>query len=453
MKVEKEVSRLPDSAVRLSVTVSKEDVAENYNKLLKKYAKDIRLPGFRKGKVPAGVIERKFKDEISQEATGGIVNDALNQIFADEGAKDIRPLPYMEPRLEDDKLPEYTAGEDLKFAVVYDVFPTVEVKNFSGIKVEVPDVQIGQQEIDDEIKAIQERNAVVLDKKEGESAQEGDIVSVDFHETDEAGEPVEGVNKEDFVFTLGNDEDFYGLGGDIVGMKKGESKLLEKSWAEDFADKTLAGQTKKIKLTVKSLKVKTLPELDDELAQDVSDKYKTFEDLKTDVKTRLEAAKDSRIEEIKRKSLLSQLVEKNPIEVPKSMIEAQKQAQIRMMAGQYGIDEQTAQRILEASDKNAIERFNSTAAETIKKQLVTDTLIKERNISASDEEITSEIAQIALENGVAVEDISDRYKDKEAREFLVDRVQERKLFSELYKQVKVSKGEKMKFADLFKEES
>ena len=452
MKIEKEVSRLPDCAVRLSVTVSKEDVAENYSKLLKKYAKDIRLPGFRKGKVPAGVIERKFKDEITQEATGGIVNDALNQIFADEGAKDIRPLPYMEPKLEGDTLPVYTAGEDLKFAVVYDVFPTVEVKDLSGITVKVPDVQIGQEEIDDEIKAIQERNAVVLDKKEGDSAQEGDIVSVDFHETDEAGEIIAGSGKEDFVFTLGSDEDFYELGGDIVGMKKGEAKLLEKSWAEDFADKTLAGQTKKINLTVKSLKVKTLPDLDDELAQDVSDKYKTFEDLKADVKTRLEAAKDSRIEEIKRKSLLSQLVEKNPIEVPKSMIEAQKQAQIRMMAGQYGIDEQTAQRILEASDKNAIERFNTTAAETIKKQLVTDALIKERNISASDEEITSEIAQIALENGVAVEDISDRYKDKEAREFLTDRVQEKKLFAELYKQVKVTKGEKLKFADLFKEE-
>ena len=453
MKVEKEVSRLPDSAVKLSVTVSKEDVAENYTNLLKKYAKDIRLPGFRKGKIPTSVIERKFKDEITQEATGGIVNDALNQIFADETAKDIRPLPYMEPKLEDDKLPVYTAGEDLKFAVVYDVFPTVEVKNFSDIVVQVPDVQIGQEEIDDELKAIQERNAVVLDKKEGESAQEGDIVSVDFHETDEAGESIAGSGKEDFVFTLGSDEDYYGLAGDIVGMKKGESKLLEKSWAEDFADKTLAGQTKKINLTVKSLKVKNIPELDDELAQDVSDKYQTLEDLKADVKVRLDAAKNTRLEEIKEKSLLSQLVEKNPIEVPKSMLEAQKQAQVRVMAGQYGISEETAQRILDASDKNAIERFNSSAAETIKKQLVTDALIKERNISASDEDITSEIAQIALENGVTPDDVRYRYKEKEDMDFLINHIKEKKLFAELYKQVKVVTGEKVKFADLFKDES
>ena len=453
MKLEKEVSRLPDSAVRLSVTVSKEDVAENYNKLLQKYAKDIRLPGFRKGKVPAAVIERKFKDEITQEMTGGIINDALNQILTEADSQDIRPLPYMEPKLEGDQLPVYTEGEDLKFQVVYDVFPKVEVKNFSGIEVKVPDVQIGQQEIDDELKAIQERNAVVLDKKEGESATSGDIVSVDFHETDEAEKIIAGSGKEDFVFTLGSNEDFYGLGDNIVGMKKGESKLLEKNWAEDFADKSLAGQTKKIALTVKSLKVKTLPELDDELAQDVSDKYKTIEDLKADVKTRLEAAKDARIEEIKRKSLLSQLVEKNPIEVPKSMIEAGKQAQTRMIAGQYGISEDVAHQLIETSTEDAKKEFDRSAAETIKKQLVTDALIKERNISASEDDITSEIAQIALENGVATEDISDRYKESDAREFLVNRVQEKKLFAELYKQVKVVTGDKVKFADLFKDES
>ena len=453
MKVEKEVSRLPDSAVRLSLTVSSEDVAENYTKLLKKYAKDIRLPGFRKGKVPTSVIERKFKDEITQEATGTIVNDALNQIFAEEDSQDIRPLPYLEPRLEDDKLPVYTAGEDLKFAVVYDVFPKVEVKNFSDIVVEVPDVQIDQQTIDDELKAIQERNAVVLDKKEGESAQAGDIVSVDFQQIDEAGAPVTGSGKEDFVFTLGSDEDFYKIGDDIVGMKKGESRLLQKSWAEDFADKSFAGQTKKINLTLKSLKVKTLPELDDDLAQDVSDKYKTFEDLKADVKLRLEAAKDSRLEEIKEMRLLSQLVEKNPIELPISMIEAQKQAQLRMMAQQYGIHEETAQRILESSDKNAIDRFNRTAAETIKKQLITDELIKERNISASDEDITSEFAQIALENGVDTDEIRYRYRNKEDMDLLIEHIKEKKLFAELYKQVKVVNGEKVQFADLFKDES
>lgn len=165
MKVTKEISKLENSAVKLTATIAKEDVVSGYNKNISKYAKNVQLPGFRKGHVPVKVLEQKYGDSLKQEVLADLIDESLNQIFAEEESKDIRPLPYTQPRLDGDKLPEFSTDKDLTFSVVYDVFPSVEVKDFSKIEVKEPQVEIGEKELNEELKAIQERNAVVIDKK------------------------------------------------------------------------------------------------------------------------------------------------------------------------------------------------------------------------------------------------------------------------------------------------
>ena len=136
MKVTKEISKLENSAVKLTATIAKEDVVSGYNKNISKYAKNVQLPGFRKGHVPVKVLEQKYGDSLKQEVLADLIDESLNQIFAEEESKDIRPLPYTQPRLDGDKLPEFSTDKDLTFSVVYDVFPSVEVKDFSKIEVE-----------------------------------------------------------------------------------------------------------------------------------------------------------------------------------------------------------------------------------------------------------------------------------------------------------------------------
>lgn len=453
MKVTKEISKLENSAVKLTATIAKEDVVSGYNKNISKYAKNVQLPGFRKGHVPVKVLEQKYGDSLKQEVLADLIDESLNQIFAEEESKDIRPLPYTQPRLDGDKLPEFSTDKDLTFSVVYDVFPSVEVKDFSKIEVKEPQVEIGEKELNEELKAIQERNAVVIDKKEGEPVEKDNIVTIDYKELDDSGAAIPGSEREGFVFTVGTGENIYKIDDEIVGMKKDETKEISKTYDAKEENKDLAGKTKKISVTVKAIKLRNLPALDDELAQDVSEKYKTLDDLKKDISKGLESAKNRKIAELKSQSLLEQLVEKNPIVLPKSMIQAEMESRWRMMAQQFQTTQEQLEKMISASGQskeNMLTQWTGDAEKMLKSRLIVDALIREKNIAVTPEEVEAEFAKIADESGSTIEEVKEHYEDARAKEYIIDEIKENKLYDELYKQVKVSKGDKVKFADLFK---
>lgn len=453
MKVTKEISKLENSAVKLTATIAKEDVVSGYNKNISKYAKNVQLPGFRKGHVPVKVLEQKYGDSLKQEVLADLIDESLNQIFAEEESKDIRPLPYTQPRLDGDKLPEFSTDKDLTFSVVYDVFPSVEVKDFSKIEVKEPQVEIGEKELNEELKAIQERNAVVIDKKEGEPVEKDNIVTIDYKELDDSGTAIPGSEREGFVFTVGTGENIYKIDDEIVGMKKDETKEISKTYDAKAENKDLAGKTKKISVTVKAIKLRNLPALDDELAQDVSKKYKTLDDLKKDISKGLESAKNRKIAELKSQSLLEQLVEKNPIVLPKSMIQAEMESRWRMMAQQFQTTPEQLEKMISASGQskeNMLIQWTGDAEKMLKSRLIVDALIREKNIAVTPEEVEAEFAKIADESGSTIEEVKEHYEDARAKEYIIDEIKENKLYDELYKQVKVSKGDKVKFADLFK---
>lgn len=453
MKVTKEISKLENSAVKLTATIAKEDVVSGYNKNISKYAKNVQLPGFRKGHVPVKVLEQKYGDSLKQEVLADLIDESLNQIFAEEESKDIRPLPYTQPRLDGDKLPEFSTDKDLTFSVVYDVFPSVEVKDFSKIEVKEPQVEISEKELNEELKAIQERNAVVIDKKEGEPVEKDNIVTIDYKELDDSGATVSGSEREGFVFTVGTGENIYKIDDEIIGMKKDETKEISKTYDAKEENKDLAGKTKKISVTVKAIKLRNLPALDDELAQDVSEKYKTLDDLKKDISKGLESAKNRKIAELKSQSLLEQLVEKNPIVLPKSMIQAEMESRWRMMAQQFQTTPEQLEKMISASGQskeNMLTQWTGDAEKMLKSRLIVDALIREKNIAVTPEEVEAEFAKIADESGSTIEEVKEHYEDARAKEYIIDEIKENKLYDELYKQVKVSKGDKVKFADLFK---
>ena len=453
MNVTKQVSKLENSAVKLTATIAKDDVVNGYNENLKKYAKNISLPGFRKGHVPVKVLEQKYGDSLKQEVLIDLVDQSLNQIFAEEESKDIRPLPYSQPRLENDKVPEFSTEKDLTFTVIYDVFPTVEVKEFSKIEVKEPQVSVTDKDIEEELKAIQERNAMVIDKKDGDPVEKDNIVTIDYSELNDDGSMVEGSKREGFVFTVGTGENIYKIDDEIIGMKKNETKQITKTYAKDDKDEELAGKTKKISVTVKAIKIRNLPALDDDLAQDVNEKYKTIDDLRKDITRGLEAAKTRKVNELKSQSLIEQLVEKNPVVVPQSMINAEMENRFRMMAQQFQTTPQQLEKMIEASGQkkeDMLKQWTGDAEKMLKSRLIVEQLLQDKNITVTPEEVEAEYAKMAEDAGTTVDAIKEQYKDSRYKEYIIDDLKERKLFEDLYKQVKVSKGDKMEFADLFK---
>ena len=448
MKLNKEFTKLEKSAVKLTVTVEKSDVQETYKTILDKYVKNAQIPGFRKGHVPAAVLERKFSDALKQDALSEIIDKSLNEVFENE--KENRPLPYAQPVME--QFPELNLDSDLSYTVTFDVFPKIEVKDFSGITVKEPQVEITDKDIERELTAIQERNAVVMDKKDSETVAKDDIVTINYSELDENNKEIEGSKREGFVFTVGTGENIYKIDDEIIGMKKNETKQITKTYSKDEKDADLAGKTKKISVTVTSLKIRNLPALDDELAQDVNEKFKTLEDLKNDIKRSLETAKNRKISELKNNSLLSQLVEKNPFDIPASMLQAELDGRWRMMAQQFQTTPEQLEKMVTASGQTKetmLEQWTGDSEKMLKSRIIVDSLIREKNISVTPEEIEEQYAKIAQEGGISVDEVKKHYSDPRTKEYLIDDTKENKLYDEIYKTIKVSKGDKVNFEELF----
>lgn len=451
MKFTKEITKLEHSAAKLTVTVAKEDVANGYKTTLGKYVKQVQIPGFRKGHVPASVLERKYGEQIKMEAAGDLIDSVLNEIFQDEKELSNRPLPYAQPKMNE--MPAFDTAKEFTFTVTYDVFPSVEVKDFNGISVKEPQVSVGDAEVEEELKGIQERNAAVIDKKEDEKAEKDNIVTIDIEEIGEDGKAVEGTKREGFTFTLGTAENVYKIDDDIIGMKANETKEITKKYAKTDADKNLAGTTKKYSVTVKQIKVRNLPALDDDLAQDVSDKYKTLADLKADILKNLNIAKDRKIKEIKVNSLLEQLIEKNPIEIPASMLQAELNGRWGQMAQQFQTTPEDLERMVVASGQkkeDMLAQWTGDAEKMLKSRIIVDSLLKSKNISVTPEEVEEAYQKLADSNGVSVEDVKKHYADPRAKEWFIDDVKEQKLYDDIFAQIKVAKGDKTSFADLFK---
>lgn len=450
MKVTKEIEKLEHSAAKLTVTVAKKDVADSYSETLGKYTKHVQIPGFRKGHVPASVLERKYGEQIKMEAASDLIDKSLNEIFSDEKETENRPLPYAQPVLE--KMPEFDTSKDFVYTVTYDVFPKVEVKDFGGITIKEPQVSVGEAELNEELKGIQERNAVVIDKKDDEKAEKDNIITISIVEKDEKGEEISATKRDEFTFTLGTAENVYKIDDDLIGLKKGETKEITKKYGKDEKDESLKGQTKKYSVTVKQIKVRNLPALDDELAQDVNEKFKTLDDLKKDIMRNLENAKNNKINEIKTNDLLTQLIEKYPFEIPASMLNAELDGRWRMMAQQFQTSVEELDRMITASGQkkeDMLKEWTGDAEKMLKSRIIVDSLLKSKNISVTPEEIEAEYQKIADGNGISVDEVKQHYADPRSKEYLIDEAKEQKLYKEIFAEVKVSKGDKVAFKDLF----
>jgi trigger factor len=450
--ISKEITRLEHSSVKLTITVSKEDVRSQYDDLLSDYSKNLQIPGFRKGKVPKDVLERKFGEALKDEALGKILENAVTGVFEDESfPREDKPLPYSTPQIQDK--PVLNLEEDLRFSVVYDVLPKLTVETWKGLQVEVPDVSITKADLDRELEAIRERNAIVKDKDEGLPAVKDDVVTVNYAELSDTGEVLEGTEREDFVFTLGSEYNVFKFDDEIAGMKKGETKDIEKSYPQDFSDPELAGKTKRIRISLTALKEKSLPEPDDDLAQDVDEKYKTLEDLKASIKDRLTKNLEKRLREIKLNKLLEKIMETTPAEVPESMIRLELDSRWRNLARRFNTSVEELVKIMGTTGKgydDIMAEWRPDAVKALHSRLIVETLIKDLALEASDEEVEKEFETLAAESESPIEEIKKYYEQENMREYLKEDIKERKFFDILLAENKIKKGKKENYLDLVK---
>ena len=448
MIVDKKLENLENSAVKLTVTVGKDAVNKEYSDLLNKYAKSAHIKGFRKGKAPAKVLEQKFGESIRGEATMNLMENSLKEAYEDVEKK---PLPYATPTLEEgDEEILLELDKDFTFAVTYDTLPDVKIGDYKGLEIESPVCKIGKKDIDRELETIQEQNATVIEKADGK-ADKGDIVNIDYCELDADGNELENGKREDFVFTIGTGYNVYKLDDDIIGMAAEEEKTIEKEYPEDESDKSLAGQKKTIKVKLNSIKVKQLPELDDELAQDVSDEFKTLKDLKDSIKKRLNDSVENVIKDRNKQAIMDLIIENSEIAVPASMTQAEAEQSWNQFISQSQMPEDQVLQIISAQGRtkeDMLEEWKPAAEKNVKSYLITEKLIEEEKIEVSDEEVDEEIKKQAEQAGMSYEDTKNYFEQNGMTFYLKNDISNRKLFDLLIESAEIKEGAKKDYLDL-----
>ena len=391
MDAEKSVKFLEISQASLTLTIDADTLEKAYQEKLGKYAKTIQIDGFRKGKVPASVVERKYGEMIREESSFDAMEKYLQDTIQTLDFND-KPLAFSTPVLQDEeKLLPFKKGEDVTYTVVYDIYPRFELPEYKGLEVEVPSVEVTDADIDKEVERKREQNSVVR-TKDG-AAENGDIVTVDYAEIGEDGNPVASTERKGFVFTIGSGYNFYKIDNDVIGMKKGEEKTVEKTYTAEDHVPGYDGKTVKLHIALTEVKYRELPEVNDELAQDIKEEYKTVADLKAGIRKDFESQVEERMKNDKINALLDAIKAKTEITIPASMLAAELENAWRNFYHQSGLTEEQILSFLkmQGSTKEALlDEWKDSCTANLKDQLILDAIKDKEDFAVSDEEFKEE---------------------------------------------------------------
>jgi len=445
MALRTKVDLLDNAAVKVKVTIPKKEVQQAYDDLVKDYCKKASIKGFRKGKVPTEVLVRKLGDALLGETAQKLVEGNLAEVFEKVEQK---PLPYAMPELEDDL--KLVLDKAFSFEVTFDTFPEVELGEYKGLEVTEPVVSVGKEDVDRELAAIREQNSVVIDKPDGTVARD-DTVTIDYVELDEEGAEAENTRREGFTFQVGSGYNLYKVDDDIVGMKKGESKALKKEYAVDFEMPELAGRTVDLKVTVNAVKEKKLPEIDDELAQDVSEEYENLADLESSIRERLQVVAKQSVRQQSIDQLLTRIVADSKIPLPESMVRRELDRRWRSFVSRLQGNEDFVIRALQEQGKtrgDLYAEWRPDAETNLMRRLAESKVAELENIQVSEEEVDEEIKKESGSQDQPFEEVKKRFVEANLTSYIEDGIRTRKIHDLLLAEAKVKKGKKVKLLDI-----
>ena len=431
-----------DSEVRLTLTVAGSSVQDCYDKSIRELRKGAQIRGFRRGKVPRDVLVRKFGDALTRQVTEQVINETVSEALDKVEQK---PLPYLPPRTDSDQ--QIVLGEDFTFTVVYDTWPDVKLADHHGLALDKPEVAVEDADLERELANLREQNAVVIDKQADGDApvvvENGDVVTVNYVELDDGGAPLAASERRDFVFEVGTHYNLYHMDDELVGMERGADREFTRSFPADWEHAELADRTVTLRVTVTSVKEKQLPDLDDELAQDISDRFATLDDLKKDVRERLQANADSHIRVTMIEQLMDKVVEASEVPLPKSMVVTEIQSAWRGFAARSGQTPEQLAAAIEASGQSVdqtMEELRPTAERRVRRSLVHEALLEREKIEISDQDVDVRLREMAERRGDDVEELRARYEQQNMLDYLRREVRNEKLYDRLLAASEVRPG-------------
>lgn len=421
-KTEKEISAIisdEDGCKKtLSIEVSAERFEEEKDRIAKNLKKNVSLPGFRRGKVPYEVVRRRFNEEIRTEAIKSIIPEAFQHAVEKWDLKTIGDPLFKEIDDKDE--------EGLKFKVDVEVMPEFELKDYKGLDVTEEEISVSDEEIDSVIERLRDQQAT-LEKVERPAA-EADIVIIDYAPLDQNGNIEEDKLVKDYAIQLGNQEVFAVFEEAIIGKSVGESDVVEIDYPDDYKPEHLAGKKIRYRFTVKEIKEKVLPPVNEDFAKKINSEVQSVEDLREDIRNSIIEEKSREAENKRKAEAINRIISSNLFDVPRSMVELYKKKlyeedQRRRQA--MGLGPETD----EEKKRQLDEVFDNLAEREIKRYFIIEKIAEQENVKVTDEDVEKEIEGLIAKSPESEKQIREYFKkgsDNYSR--LKDTIRERKVF-------------------------
>jgi trigger factor len=413
MKVD--VQKLSPVEVIVAVEIPAEDVDAALDKQYREISKNIQIRGFRKGKAPRKMLEARFGKEVAADTARDLITSKL-----EEAMKDVDSNAVGEPVLENDPV---VAGQPLRFSVRLELRPEFEPQGYRELVLPPVDDSVSDDEIDARLRDRQQREAALLPADDGAKADTGNVLVVDFLGTID-GEPFRGGKGEDAHVELGSGRMIPGFEDELVGAAEGETREFDVTFPADYPAEHLAGRPAHFSVTVKEIKRKELPALDDEFAKDqgAPDLAALRAQLRDEIANeKRHAARDARDE-----ALVTQLIEKHPFDLPPRLLESRTQARMRDLAHRLehaGHDHEQAHRVVDAQ----AEAFRKAAERELREYFILRAVAEREGMVATDADVEAYVEHLAAATRMPLQRLRARFDDEETRAGLKVELLERKV--------------------------
>ncbi|MCE4956253.1 trigger factor [Macrococcoides caseolyticum] len=383
----------------LTVTVPEEEVKAGLDKAFAKVVKQVNVPGFRKGKMPRQMFEKRFGVE-------SLFQDALDFILPDAYAKAVEEAginPVDRPEIDVEQMEK---GKELIFTAKVVVEPEVELGEYKGLEVEKFETEVTEEELNEAINADLARKAELVVKEEGDVV-EGDVVNLDFdgYVNDEA---FEGGKAEGYDLEIGSGQFIPGFEEQLVGTKVGEEKDVNVQFPEEYHAEELAGKDAVFKVKINEIKTKEVPVLDDEMAKELDESVDSVDAYKTKYKADLEEQKKLQAENDTKESLVMQAVENAKVDIPEAMINTEldrMMQEFEQRIAQQGLNLELYFQFSGQTEEQLKESMKQDAEQRVKTNLTLAAIAKAENIEVSDADVDAELTKMSEQFGMSVEDI------------------------------------------------
>ncbi len=411
---------------KLSVEIPATIVQGAFQKVFQGIQRDVTIKGFRKGKAPLTTIKSMYGDRVAQDVVQDLIQKHYSQALTEHK---LEPISYPEFEFENP-----VENKDFSFTANFDIRPEVTLKKYESLEVEKEKLEFDPKKVDEILNNIRSSRATTESLTEDRAAKLGDVAIVDF-EGFVGGAPLENGAGTDHNLELGAKQFIEGFEEGVVGMKKGETKTLSLKFPDPYHSAALAGKPVEFKVTLKDIKVKVLPELNDEFISSLGGP-KDLEALKTTIREDLEATEKKRIEDAFKNRLLKTLVKNNPVEVPASLLKDQKNSLVedfKKRMTEQGMGEQDFASYVEKWDGD----FEKTANEMIQSSFLVDAIAKKHDLFAKKEDLDAKFKEFAQQTGIEESRIKEFYGRSEQSSRLTYQITEEKVLNLLNSTVKV----------------